>query len=68
VFKHATTSQWSLAIKDSISGIVSYMAASEAFFYANSKCDSNITYSIHAFAGTVALLIGSVEGQGVGGI
>ncbi len=62
VFKNATTSQRSLAIKDAISGIVSYMAVLEAFFYANSKCDSEKTSSIHAFDDAVALLIGSVEG------
>jgi hypothetical protein len=37
VFETATTSQRSLAIKVAISGTVSYMAALEAFFYANSK-------------------------------
>jgi hypothetical protein len=67
VFENATTSQWSLAIKVAISGIASYMAALEAFFYANSNCDSKKTSSIHAFDGTLAFLIGSVEGQGIGG-
>jgi hypothetical protein len=43
------------------------MAALEAFFYANLKCDSDKTSSIHAFDGAVALLIGSVERQGVSG-
>jgi hypothetical protein len=43
------------------------MATLEAFFYANSKCNSDKTSSIHAFDGAVALLIGSVEGRGVGG-
>ncbi len=43
------------------------MAALEAFFYANSKFDFDKTSTIHAFDGTVALVIGSVEGQGVDG-
>jgi hypothetical protein len=43
------------------------MAALEAFFYANSKCDSDKTSLFHAFDGALALLIGSVEGQGVSG-
>ena len=67
LFEIATLSQRGLAIKVAISGIVSYMAVLEAFYSAASRCDSETTSSIHAFDGAVALLIGSVEGQGTGG-
>jgi hypothetical protein len=43
------------------------MAVLEAFYSAASRCDTEKTSSIHAFDGAVALLIGSVEGQGTGG-
>jgi hypothetical protein len=67
LFEIATLSQRGLAIKVAISGIVSYMAVLEAFYSAASRCDTEKTSSIHTFDGAVALLIGSVEGQGTGG-
>ena len=67
LFEIATPSQRGLAIKVAISGIVSYMAVLEAFYSAASRCDTEKSSSIHAFDGAVALLIGSVEGQGTGG-
>ena len=66
-FENSTTSQRSLAVKVVISSFVSYIAALEALYEAASRCETEKTISIHAFDGAVALLIGSVEGQGSGG-
>jgi hypothetical protein len=66
-FVNSTASQRSSGVKVAISSFVSYMAALEALYEAASRCESEMTSSIHAYDGAVALLIGSVEGQGVGG-
>lgn len=66
-FENATASKLSLAAEVAVTSIVSYMAALEALYSAASRCESEKISSIHAFDGAVALLIGSVEGQSVGG-
>jgi len=67
IFRETTAAQRDLAVNVAISSIVSYMSALEALYLSVSVCESNQSESATAFDGAVALLIGSIEGRGLGG-
>ena len=68
IFQSTSAAQRELAVDVTISSFVSYMSALEALYYSSSVCyKKNKVASTAAFDGAVALLVGSVEGRGLGG-
>ena len=67
IFQETTASQRELAVNIAISSFVSYMSALEALYFSLDVCETEKIASATAFDGAVALLIGSVEGRGLGG-
>jgi len=69
VFGKTSAKQRLFAVKVAIAYLVSYMSALEALYFSASVCgeEGKERATITAYDGAVALLVGSVEGRGLGG-